>query len=195
MSISKDRWEEALKTCIPIEAYEAQWPEAIKAAKETELEDYIKINRRRFNRWHKRQPWKESQEWRICTPRDLDEYWIVLTEYWCGDAAHNIPPLDDFARACGVTPVYLFRDENSDIMESFLTNGKSKSIPKLIRLDKESLEVIGSWGPRPAPAQEVYEQLMLSAASLHIVLEEMQRWYNQNKGRSVISELGRITVG
>ena len=57
---------------------------------------------------------------------------MVITENWCGDSAQNLPylkiascnPLIDFR--------IILRDDNLDIMDLYLTDNKSRSIPKLI---------------------------------------------------------------
>lgn len=168
--------------------YVERWPEAIKKAAETELGDYVKINLSRTIRWERRKPWRDMAAWQRLPGRGINEEWLVLAEYWCGDAAHIIPVIDDVAAACGVTVRYIFRDEHPELMDAFLTNG-SRSIPKLIRLNADTFEVIDSWGPRPQPAQDAYEQLKGSTSNIHMILEEMQKWYNENKGFRVLEEL------
>ncbi|WP_435261518.1 thioredoxin family protein [Tenacibaculum sp. nBUS_03] len=72
--------------------------------------------------------------------------WLVLTEGWCGDAAHNLPMINKIAKENSNIDLQLvLRDENLELMDSFLTNG-GRSIPKLIVLDDEK-NVIGTWGP------------------------------------------------
>ncbi|MBP9794101.1 MAG: thioredoxin family protein, partial [Flavobacterium sp.] len=78
--------------------------------------------------------------------------WLVLSEGWCGDAAQIVPVLFKIASVSDkITMKLVFRDENERLMNFFLTNG-GKAIPKVIILDAESLELKGSWGPRPEGA-------------------------------------------
>jgi hypothetical protein len=42
-------------------------------------------------------------------------------------------------------------------MDKYLTNG-GRSIPKLICLKTETLEEIGTWGPRPAVIQQIVNE-------------------------------------
>lgn len=80
--------------------------------------------------------------------------WLVLTEAWCGDAAQNIPVIHKMAdTAPQIDLKLILRDEHPEIMEQYLTDG-SRSIPKLICLHAHTLDVIGTWGPRPADFQQ-----------------------------------------
>jgi hypothetical protein len=84
--------------------------------------------------------------------------WVVLTEQWCGDGAQTLPlfyKLSGMDKKIRLT--LLSRDENPELMDQFLTDG-GRSIPKLIQLN-EHLEVTGTWGPRPAPAQLLVKEL------------------------------------
>ena len=74
-------------------------------------------------------------------------------------------------------------------MNRFLTNG-TKSIPKLIVLDKNTRAVLGDFGPRPQGAK----QLILDYKSEHGIVDEtaktnLQLWYLQDKGISTQNEI------
>ncbi|AVQ99708.1 thioredoxin family protein [Oceanobacillus iheyensis] len=77
---------------------------------------------------------------------------IVLTEDWCGDAMLNIPILLHIAEAGDIDVRMLLRDQNLELMDNYLTNGKSRSIPIIIFLDQEGNEV-AKWGPRAEKIQ------------------------------------------
>ncbi|MGP4064733.1 thioredoxin family protein [Oceanobacillus sp. M65] len=77
---------------------------------------------------------------------------IVLTEDWCGDAMLNIPILLHIAEAGDIDVHMLLRDQNLELMDNYLTNGKSRSIPIIIFLDQEGNEV-AKWGPRAEKIQ------------------------------------------
>jgi len=84
--------------------------------------------------------------------------WLVLIESWCGDAAQNIPVIAKIAeQSPNIELKLILRDENLPIMDAYLTNN-SRSIPKLICIDKESGEEIGTWGSRPMVIQEAAMQ-------------------------------------
>ena len=116
--------------------------------------------------------------------------WLVLTESWCGDAAHIIPVLHKIAELNkNIDLKLILRDENDALMSRFLTNG-GRAIPKLIMIDNESGEVLNTYGPRPTEAT----QLVNEYKDLHGQLtpefkEDLQHWYNKNKGQNIIDDL------
>ena len=117
--------------------------------------------------------------------------WLVLTEAWCGDAAQIIPVLKKMADQNEKIELKLIlRDQNLDIMDEFLTNGKSRSIPKLVVLDAETLDVLGNWGPRPVEVQEMYEEWRKSdGEDYREISETLQKWYADDKTVSTQKEL------
>lgn len=78
---------------------------------------------------------------------------IVLTEDWCGDAMINIPILLRLAEQIDMSVCMLLRDQNLELMDHYLTNGKSRSIPIFIFIDKDGNEV-AKWGPRAEKIQQ-----------------------------------------
>lgn len=116
--------------------------------------------------------------------------WLVLTEAWCGDAAQSLSAIQKMADYSeNVQARYILRDENLDVMDQFLTNGRSRSIPKLICLDAHSLEVLGTWGPRSEKAQKLYNELQ-SAEGLTYqdVAEKLHKWYAKDRTESMQAE-------
>jgi hypothetical protein len=120
--------------------------------------------------------------------------WVVLAEAWCGDVAPNLPVINMMTDASpAITFTILLRDENPDIMNAFLTNG-SKSIPKLICID-ENLDAIGTWGPRPASAQEMvmaYKYSPEPKESYGEFIKKVQLWYAADKGISLQNEFLKL---
>ena len=114
-----------------------------------------------------------------------DYIWLVISEGWCGDAAQILPVIYKMAELSErIDLKIVFRDENEDLMNLFLTNG-TKSIPKLIILDKNTLEVLSDFGPRPIGAK----QLILDYKAKHGIVDEtaktnLQLWYLHDKGLS-----------
>ncbi|MFD1361434.1 thioredoxin family protein [Lentibacillus salinarum] len=78
---------------------------------------------------------------------------IVLTEDWCGDAMLNIPILLRTAEQANMPVKLLLRDDNLDLMDQYLTNGQSRSIPIFIFIDENGNEV-AKWGPRAEKIQQ-----------------------------------------
>ena len=128
--------------------------------------------------------------------------WVVLTEGWCGDAAQIVPVLGLMAAATPGTELrIILRDQHLDIMDAFLTNG-GRSIPKLLLVDRNTREVIASWGPRPAVLQEIIMQTReraeeISDPALYKKIidqskEDAQRWYTSDKTVSIQAEVVKL---
>ncbi|MFZ3576802.1 thioredoxin family protein [Virgibacillus sp. DJP39] len=78
---------------------------------------------------------------------------LVLTEDWCGDAMLNIPILLRIAEHSNIGVSLLPRDANLELMDKYLTNGKSRSIPIFVFIDEAGNEV-AKWGPRAEKIQQ-----------------------------------------
>ena len=147
---------------------------------------YTKLNMQRMNKWDKIAKLSEAsidQMQSIANP----ETWIVLTEGWCGDAAHALPILHKLSEASDKVEVkYILRDEHPELMDQFLTNG-GRSIPKVIRLDANTNEVLTTWGPRPAVIQNrIMENKNSSNPIPYQELSlETQKWYAKDKGKTI----------
>lgn len=117
--------------------------------------------------------------------------WLVITEAWCGDAAQIVPVFDALVKELPNTEMSLvLRDELPELMDEFLTNG-ARAIPKLIILEKDTLEVVTSWGARPAPAQELVNAYKADPnpppySEFSVTL---QKWYNKDKTVTTQAEL------
>ena len=77
-------------------------------------------------------------------------------------------------------------------MNLFLTDG-NRSIPKLIIWDRENHSLIDTWGPRPSEATAKVKAQKEKFGSLDAEFkEELQRWYNQDKGKNIERDLVRL---
>lgn len=114
---------------------------------------------------------------------------LVISEGWCGDAAQILPVLNKIAESSNKIDLKIvFRDENEELMNHFLTNG-SKSIPKIIIVDSNN-RVIGSWGPRPSIATKMVLDYKEKNGSLDDVFKkDLQLWYNKDKGLNTQTEI------
>ena len=114
--------------------------------------------------------------------------WLIITEGWCGDAAQNVPAIEKIAAASdNITTRYILRDENLELMDRYLTDG-ARSIPKLIAIDDESGDVLGTWGSRPLAAKLAFEDMKARGIDKDTILEQMQRWYNSDRSVAVQKE-------
>lgn len=71
---------------------------------------------------------------------------IVLAEPWCGHCMLDIPILFHLTKEVEMPTKLLLRDENLALMDQYLTNGRSRTIPIFIFIDKDGNEV-AKWGP------------------------------------------------
>lgn len=149
--------------------------------------NYTKLNWSRMNRWLKR--FEPSVAMKSCVEQIKDaQHWIVITEPWCGDAAHSVAQVYKIVKdnPCIDLDIQL-RDAEPFLIEDYLTNG-GKSIPKLIiRNDVGHDKVV--WGPRPFDLQVLFENLRKEDKPFEEVKEIMQRWYNEDQGVAIQKEL------
>jgi thiol-disulfide isomerase/thioredoxin len=154
-----------------------------------DLVNYTKLNETRMNRLDKTM---------ILTDEVIDflnqlekEFvWLVLTESWCGDAAQIVPILNKMASVTNKIDLKIvLRDEQEALMNLFLTNG-TKSIPKLIIIEKETMEVIGDFGPRPQVAASLVKNYKEQHGKVDETLKTaLQKWYFDDKGVSTQNEV------
>src|SRR5437870_8882760 len=86
-------------------------------------------------------------------PRPL--HVVVLAEDWCGDVIANLPVVGRLAEASGKLDLRVFlRDQNDDLMQRWLNQGKYKSIPVVVFYD-EGFRELGHWIERPASVTEL----------------------------------------
>jgi len=149
--------------------------------------NYGKLNRQRMRRLEKTVRLNDSlKEKAQAVNRKM--IWLIITEGWCGDAAQNIPTIEKIAsQSPNVETRYVLRDENLELMDKYLTY-HARSIPKLIALDAETLEEIGTWGPRPQTAMDYFFEMKHQGLEKPQMMENMQRWYNQDKEQSLQAE-------
>lgn len=126
--------------------------------------------------------------------------WLVITEAWCADAAQVIPVLNKLAEENeNIDLKLILRDENLEVMDQFLTNG-TRSIPIMIVLDSESLEVLNSWGPRPVEVQKMVMDAKVEAQSkpeegkelMDEAKKNAQLWYTKDKTKTIQEEILNI---
>ncbi len=149
--------------------------------------NYGKLNRQRMNRLEKTVLLNEILREKLQNNK-RKMIWLIITEGWCGDAAQNIPIIEKIAAENNLIQTrYVLRDENLELMDAYLTNN-ARSIPKLIALDAETLEEIGTWGPRPQIAMDYFYEMRESGMEKPEMMENLQRWYNSDKNQTIQDE-------
>jgi hypothetical protein len=149
--------------------------------------NYGKLNRQRMKRLEKTVELSDNlkEKARAVNRRMI---WLIITEGWCGDAAQNIPTIEKIAAASpNVETRYVLRDENLELADKYLTYN-ARSIPKLIVFDAETLQELGTWGPRPQAAMDYFFEMKHAGLEKPQMMENLQRWYNTDKEESIQAE-------
>lgn len=194
-STAKELVKESLPKGVSYQEYRTMVENLVKEGKSTGenqtevLSNHTLLNHKRMKRWDK--TFKTNVD--IAHKAAKKTTWMVLTESWCGDAAHSMPIMNKIAEQNpNITFKVLLRDENLELMNRFLTNG-TLSIPKLIMVDDETGEVVGDWGSRPSMANEMVENYKEQHGKLTTEFkEELQVWYNKDKGQNTVDDLVKL---
>lgn len=151
--------------------------------------NYLKLNYARQNRWLKRGGiLPELVELIHSLP---EQEWILITEPWCGDAAHSNPFIKMMADINPkISLQVVLRDTPPFLIEHYLTNG-GKAIPKLIIRDKNDHDV-AVWGPRPEPCQVIFIELKKRNADFEEQKVALQNWYNSDNGQTIQQEFLQV---
>ncbi len=98
-------------------------------------------------------------------PEDIQQYFqtlhftgnaLILSESQCGDCAWSVPRIMRLLDEAAISTRFFQKALNPDLMEMLPTNGKM-SVPKVAFLD-DNMNLIGTWGPRPAKIQKFVEE-------------------------------------
>ena len=124
------------------------------------------------------------------TDRTVPGTWhlLALSEDWCGDAVNILPVVSRLVDELpSVDLRVLSRDENLDIMDAHLTNGRSRSIPVVIVYDDDFRER-GWWGPRPSELQQwvMTEGMKMEPGPRYA---QTRRFYARDKGKAIVAEI------
>ena len=194
----KELIQKSLAKAISYEEYNVLFKKLVAEGRTTgeatsEKINYTKLNFSRSKRLDKTIKLSEEQN-KYFQAINVKQTWLVITEPWCGDAAQSLPFFNKIAENSeNIELKIVLRDENPELMDSFLTYG-SRSIPKLIILDK-NLEVVNHWGPRSKAATKVVDDYVQKHAKIDEQLKtDLQLWYNKNKGEAIIAEMQELAL-
>ena len=153
--------------------------------------NYVKMNKARIKRWRKTGKILPELEQKIKEIKH-PQTWLLITEPWCGDAAHSQPFIEKLAAINPlISLVYQNRDAPDSEIDDYLTNG-SKSIPILVMRNGNGKD-IATWGPRAAEAQEMVLQSKTDESiDPETKKRNLQQWYNKDKGQSIQKEILQI---
>ncbi len=118
-----------------------------------------------------------------------DWHLIAITEDWCGDASNTVPVVARLAEDSPRVDLRVVkRDENTDLMDQYLTDG-SRSIPIIVILDGD-FEPVDHWGPRPEELQEfVISEKEKGERPVDEIYRDTRKWYARDRGETTLREL------
>lgn len=165
-------------------------PEQYPVYQDENYYNYAKLNWSRTNRWLSK--FEPSEEVKSAIADIADpQTWIIITEPWCGDAAHSVPQLANLAKINHNIKLEIqLRDAEPFLIDQYLTNG-GKSIPKLI-IRNANNEDIAVWGPRPEKLQELFLEWKEEGVEFDTLKESIQKWYNVDKGVEIQKDIVKL---
>jgi len=190
-------WFITEKNIMTVETYEQQFEAILSGENQSHPYDkdayvnYVKMNRARINRWEKTAKLLPELIDKITSIEERTE-WLLITEPWCGDAAHSHAFIKKLAALNpNINLIIQNRDAEGSEIDQYLTNG-SKSIPKLVARDADGNDLF-IWGPRPEKAQAmVMNHLKDPTTDDETHKRDLQKWYNKDKGVSIQAELNQL---
>lgn len=115
--------------------------------------------------------------------------WVVLAEPWCGDVSQEISVLYTFSTCSEKIDLRILQSDSHPEVLDHYTTGSSRSIPKLVCLRADTLEEVGTWGPRPAVLQQiVLENKDRADISFGAKVRMIHEWYGQDMTRAIQEE-------
>lgn len=156
------------------------------------MQEYTSLNLTRMSRLDKTININENLQAQLYALQSPITF-LLISEAWCGDAAQNVPLIAKMADSVAAIDLRIvWRDSNLELMDNFLTRG-GRGIPKLVILDSDSLEVLATWGPRPAAAQALVDAHKANPQeSYDEFVKNLHLWYTKDKTISQQSEFQAI---
>ena len=115
--------------------------------------------------------------------------WLVVGDAWCGDCAQTIPVINKMAEVNKDKTALriVSRDSYPELTEYY----HAASIPKLLFINRQFMQVTGMWGPRPQPAQNIMLKWKESKGKIawEDFEKELHLWYSKDRGLTTINEL------
>lgn len=173
------------------ETYKALF-DTLKSSNEAPYDDayyqnYLVMNQRRFQRAEKNFQLSEALLSEIKSISKAEK-WVVISEPWCGDAAHLLPVIHNISLQNSLIEFDIeLRDVTPFRIEQFLANG-TKSIPVFIRYD-EKMNYISHWGSRPKVLSDLIADMKSKGAVKEEFVAFAQNWYHHHLVESMNLEM------
>lgn len=115
---------------------------------------------------------------------------LVITEPWCGDSLALLPGILRLFEEVGSEVRIVRRDEHPDLIDRYLTNG-GRAVPIAVVLD-EAFNERFHWGPRPWPAQRLFEEKREAIATGTItkadIHKQIRAFYAKDNNETLVKE-------
>ncbi len=173
---------------VGYEQYKIQMAEDLHSNSDAQLKEYIKLNTQRMQRVEKTYTVSDSLK-HLLNQLTEKVNWLLIAEHWCGDVAQTISAMNKIAEESNgkITFKIVYRDQNTELMDAFLTNN-ARSIPKLLQLDND-YELTGQWGPRSVEAQELVVRLKSNPETAETYASALHLWYAEDKQKKLERDL------
>jgi len=107
---------------------------------------------------------------------------VAIVEDWCPDVHRGLPIMSAIAQASGMDMLVFPRDNNIDIMNLYLNQGKYMSIP-VFAFFNQNLEPLCHWIERPQAATQYIEELAAELSEKELSEEEIRQ---ERRNRSLL---------
>lgn len=123
---------------------------------------------------------------------------LAIGEDWCPDVVRGLPVMAIIAEETGMELRVFLRDQNPDLMDLYLKEGKFRSIPVFAFFDR-NFKPIGHWIERPAIADrqmaELRQELEQTAGSEESRRTELRKRMGERRSlyqHETVRELGEL---
>lgn len=176
--------EHYLDRSIDFDSYLQDIDEAILEKKS--LWEYSDLNIKRMRRIRKTFSLSDAQLQKLQAKKPIEL--LIISEGWCGDASQILPIVVAIAESANWKYGIVYRDENVELMDQYLTNG-AQAIPIIIGM-REGTELF-RFGPRTKAGFALLKKYKdnpetYTKDEFH---KDLQQYYNQNKGNDIFEEL------
>lgn len=153
---------------------------------------YTKMNLQRMNRVEKTTVLND-QLLQVIDHLKGKYKFLVISEGWCGDAAQIVPVIDKIVSAMPdkFDLKLVWRDQNLELIDAYLTNG-GRAIPVLLILDEKGDLVLPKWGPRPQILQDLLLNWKKETTDMLVIAEQLHGWYAKDKTQAIQKELTEV---
>jgi len=187
--ITAEAYKTYFENSISYNKYLENFQNEIDIGDKSQFAKYLPQNWQRQSRLDRKLKLKEDLS-TVVANLERKMNWLLITEHWCGDASQINPIINKVASESKgkIDLRFIYRDQNEELIDAHLTDGRSRSIPILLMFDQE-FNLIDQYGPRPSEAQSLVMSILTEGGDYNIPLHT---WYAKDKQQSVQDDLVRL---